>query len=528
VPRVTQRRPNVSISSAILIACLSIQLIGGSAAGAGPANAGVGPAGRAGAGLARTTPELIDRAVRRGEISEARGALYLIWALSSPARLPDVYVSETPWSGTLPLLELRDRVPALGDSPAAGLARSALRGRTFDCPGTRGSLPQTKATNNFYIQYKRSALKGLSIAKYAGALETTWKVEIGRFGWAKPPRDPVSYPRGGRYPVRIEDLGQGLYGYVAGTHFARNNPSTPWNDKDALASCMVLNDDYRIFPGSPLDALRATAAHEFNHSIQFGYGALTGFGNVSGVMVEGLATEMEDEVFDGSNDSNNYLWPEFTLPMGRYTKSPYPYWMVFRAMAERFGTGQRNGSEAVFQVFWEQISKGASTNLVALGKGLKAKNMTLAGAYHNASIALRFLVNCSTTARSYCLEEGPSYATASGPNSDDTALGPVDSLTRQIPNNYALNWIGLPAGGGAIDLTVTHDSGDGVLRVSVACLTGSGVRVFPVGTATASANAAATVDTSSCDDATAVISNVKQTSPSPRSITRTDYTIQTA
>ncbi|MDQ3209786.1 MAG: hypothetical protein M3Q20_01195, partial [Actinomycetota bacterium] len=155
MPRVTQRRSNVSIASAILIACLLIQLIGGSAAGAGPANAGVGPAGRAGAGLARTTPELIDRAVRRGEISEARGALYLIWALSSPARLPDAYVSEAPWSGTLPLLELRDRVPALGDSPAAGLARSALRSRTFDCPGTRGSLPQTKATNNFYIQYKR-------------------------------------------------------------------------------------------------------------------------------------------------------------------------------------------------------------------------------------------------------------------------------------------------------------------------------------------------------------------------------------
>jgi len=509
---------------------MSIQLIGGSAAGGSVAGAEPTNAGRVRVGLAPTTPELIDRAVRRGEISEARGALYLTWALSSPTRLPEAYVSLTPWSGTLPLLQLHERLPALGHSPVAAAARRALRGRTFDCPGTRGSLPQSRATNNFYIQYKRSALRGLSISKYAGALERAWAIEIGRFGWAKPPRDPVSYPRGGRYPVRVEDLGQGLYGYVAGTRFARNNPSTSWNDRDALASCMVLNDDYRIFPGTPLDALRATAAHEFNHSIQFGYGSLTGFGNVTGVMVEGLATQMEDEVFDGSDDSYNYLWPEFTLPMGRYTKLPYPYWVVFRAMTERFGDGRRNGSEAVFQVFWEQISKGASTNLAALAKGFKAKGTNLATAYHDASIALRFLVNCSTTLRRYCLEEGPVYPTGPRINdpSDHAALGPADSLARQIPNDYALNWIGLPTGGGAIDLTVTHDSGAGILRVSVACLSGSGVTVLPVGTATSSADAAATVDTGSCDEATAVISNVKQTSPSPRSITRTDYTIQTA
>ena len=68
-------------------------------------------------------------------------------------------------------------------------------------------------------------------------------------------------------------------------------------------------------------------------------GALTGFGKVSDVMVEGLATWMEDEVFDASNDSYNYLWPGFTSPMGRYSASPYPCWVVFRAMTGRFGSG---------------------------------------------------------------------------------------------------------------------------------------------------------------------------------------------
>jgi hypothetical protein len=480
-------------------------------------------------GLRPATPELIERAVRRGEISEARGALYLAWAFTAPSRLPDTYVSETPWSGTLPLLRLRERLPALGDARAAVAARIQLRGRTFSCPGTRGSLPQTKSTSHYYVQYRASALQALSIGQYATALETAWKTEIGRFGWAKPPPDPVSYPPGRRYPVRIENLGAGLYGYVAGTRLARDNPSTLWNDRDAVATCMVLNKNFGLFPGTPLDALHATAAHEFNHSIQFGYGALAGADRASDVMAEGLATQMEDEVFDSSNDSYNYLWPDFATPMGRYTKSPYPYWVVFRAMAERFGSGERNGSEAVYQAFWEQIGRGNATNLAALAKAFKSKHTTLAEAYHAAAIALRFLADCSSTPRKYCLDEGPAYEAAAGPNDDHATLGGApDSLSRAIPNDFALNWIGLPTAAGT-DLMVTNDSGKGVLRVGVACLAGDAVSVTPIGTATRSDDAARSgLDLSGCDAASAVISNVKMTAATPSSITRTDYTIATA
>ncbi len=511
------RRP---IASLVILGAVASWLIQPAAmpAAAAPARPALRPA----------TPELIERAVRRGEISEAEGALYLTWAFTAPARLPESYVSDTPWSGTLPLLRLRERLPALGDAPAAVAARTELRGSAFACPGTSGSLPQTRSTSNFYVQYKASALQGLSVGSYTTALETTWTTEIGRFGWAKPPADPVSYPPGRRYPVRIENLGTGLYGYVAGTRVAGNNPSTPWNDRDAVASCMVLNRDFGPFPGTPLDALRATAAHEFNHSIQFGYGALGGAGKAGDVMVEGMATWMEDEVFDSSNDSYNYLWPQFAQPMGRYTKSPYPYWVVFRAMAERFGSGDRNGSEAVYQTFWEQVGKGNSTNLEALAKAFKAENTTLADAYHGAAIALRFLADCSSTPRKYCLDEGPAYALSAGPNDDHATLGAApDSISRTIPNDFALNWIGLPTAAGT-DLTVTHDGGRGVLRVAVACLESGSVSVTPAGTATPSGDAAASnLDLSGCDAASAVISNVKLTAATPSSITRTDYTIET-
>lgn len=514
-----RRSITVTVTFAVLVATASILPWQAAAADPAPARARMHPA----------TPELIERAARRGEISEAQAAIYLTWAFTAPDEVPEAYVSETPWSGTLPLLRLRERVAALGDSPTALAARSELRGATFACPGTSGSLPNRRSSAHFHIQYKPSALQGLTIARYASALETTWATEIGTFKWAKPPRDPVSAPPGGRYPVRVENLGAGLYGYVTSTRLVGNNPATPWKDRDAAASCMVLNRNFDQFPGSALDALRATAAHEFNHSIQFGYGALHGFGNVTDVMVEGLATQMEDEVFDTSNDSYNYLWPAFTSPMGRYGASPYPYWVVFRAMAERFGTGVRGGAEDVYQVFWEQISRGASTNLAALGKGFKASGTTLGKAYHDASIALRFLRNCSATARRYCLEEGQSYASARGPNTDHASLGAGPaSLTRRIPNDYALNWIGLPTGG-PFDLSVAHDGGAGVLRVSIACRSGGGVTVTPVGTATSSGDAGVTgFDPSACSEVSAVISNVRQTAPSPRSVTRSRYTISTS
>jgi hypothetical protein len=477
--------------------------------------------------VAPTTPRLIDAAVRRGEISEAQGALYLSYAFTAPSLVPDAFRSSAPWDGTLPLVELKATLDRLGDAPAAGTARALLRGPSFNCPNFTADKPQQVSTKHFYIQYSRPKLRGLTIGRYAAALEQTWTTEIARFGWAKPPRDPVSYPKHGRYPVRVERLGNGLYGYVSSTRLAGNNPATTWNEHDAVASCMVLNQDYRPFPGTPKDAMEATAAHEFNHSIQFGYGALSGFGSVTTVMVEGGATWMEDEVFDGANDNWNYLWPDFTRPMGVYRVFPYPYWVVFRAMTEPFGTGTRNGGEAIFQTFWEQISKQASTNLVALDKGFKANGSSLARAYHDASIALRFHEGCVATAAPYCLEEGPNYPVGTGQPADLFTLAGTDQATgRKIANDFALNWVGLPTMNG-IDLTIDVTAGQGILRASVACLTGDTVTVQSVGDATLSSDATTTVNAGGCNQVSVVISNVKRTAPSPAAITRTTYTITT-
>jgi hypothetical protein len=485
------------------------------------------------AAMEPATPDLIASAVGRGEITEAQGALFLSYAFTAPDQLPADYRSSTPWSGTLPLLELEQTLEDLGRAPAAVEARSALRAASFNCGGFDASKPDSKATRHFYLQYERSAIRKLSVKGYAAALETTWKTEITRFGWAAPPKDPVSNPPGGRYPVRIEYLAGGLYGFVTGTHYAahRNNPATPWNEHDAVASCMVLNQNFGPFPGTPTNAMRATVAHEFNHSIQFGYGALGGFGNVDDVFVEGGATWMEDEVFDTSNDNYNYLWPSFTTPMGKYAKFPYPYWIVFRAMTERFGTGTANGGSTIFRTFWEQLSKEASTNLAALDAGFAAKGSSLAEAYHDASIALRFLRNCAATARPYCLEEAKAYRNRTrGASKDLFSLSASSTRTgRQIANDFALNWVGLPTVSG-LDLSVTHQGGSGFLEVSIACRTGNAVTVMSVDSATPADPVASVTgyDGSGCDEVSAVISNVKMTSASPSSVTKTTYDIETS
>ena len=399
-----------------------------------------------------------------------------------------------------------------------------------------GTLPGLRLTPHFYIQYNPAGLVGLGIGAYASALERVWNTEVTSFGWAAPPRNTATPATGGRYPVRVQRLGIQLYGYVTSTRLVGNNPHTAWADRDAMASCMVLNQNYTSFPGTPTTAMHATTAHEFNHSLQFGYGALNGATRVKGVWVEGGATWMEDEVFDSANDNYNYLWPDLRKPLPLYTPSfPYPYWVVFRAMTEQYGTGTANGGQTIFKYFWEQLSRNASTNTNAFRRAFVTEGTTMAQAYHDAGIALRFDVGCGgTTAEPYCLEEGPAYVDAAGPPPTDAGLNAVgDDAALTAANDFATRWVDLPAGhvSDVYPVSVDVDPGDlGLLMVSLVCLTGSDVTVTSLGTASQSAGVTTTTDydASGCDQATAVISNVRETSTSPATRTLTGFDISTA
>jgi hypothetical protein len=500
----------------------------------GAARAGISaPSTHARVRVRPTTPELIARAVAAGRITQSDGASYLTWAFTAPGRVPAAYRSDTAWDGTVPLLQLTRMATTLPAGPALATVRAGVATlTTLPCNGANTKLPDRAWTKHFFIEFNRKRLDGVMIGGYATALQTTWRTEVDRFGWPAPPKDPREPVPGGRYLARIQALPTYLYGYVTGTSFVGNNPATPWRDRDAYASCMVLNQNMAHF-GKPLGAMRATVAHEFNHSLQFGMGALTGPTNVKPVWVEGGATWMEDEVFTGSNDNYNYLtssYPDLRKSMPLFSPSfPYPYFIVFRAMTEQYGgTGTAHGGQRIMRYFWEQLSKNASTNTDAFKAAFHSVGSSLAVAYHNAGIALRFQMSCSPggTHRPYCLKEAAGYRRAHGANTDNTLAGMGTPLSSSIANDFATMWVGLPASGSyPVTLSVT-DGGAGLLKTSIVCREGSKLIVSNVGTATKTAPIAVpTYSAAGCDEVTAVISNAAETSASPQHKTVTSYTL---
>lgn len=473
-----------------------------------------------------TTPDLIEADVANGVISEETGYLYLSYALFDYESLPEAYHSNVPWSGTSYILQLQE---AVAEMPASSTTTKINIALTGTCGSSNASLPSTQNTTHFHVEYG-SIGGGLSIGDYATSLETTWTTEIDSFGWAAPPVLGSNPPPGNRYHVRVDNLGGGLYGYVTtgGVHagFVGNNPNTPWNDGDAFASCMVLNDDYSGFPGSSQQALDATTAHEFNHSIQFGYGALSGGNSAEDVFVEGGATWMEDEVFDAANDNYNYLWPNFGMCMGEYTASPYPYWITFRGLTEQYGAGTPGGGEQIMQDFLEETSKGSSENLAALNVALQNKGSNLADAYHNYAIAVKFNKSCGGGySYPYCFEEGANYVSARGQTVVHGNVGSVEgSYSGNVQDNYALNWVNLPTSGGPYNAYLLN-LGGGQLRGSIVCDTGSTLTVTPLDMVAGAAETAVAgnYDPAGCSSVVAVITNQNQTAANPSSCTQRSY-----
>ena len=240
------------------------------------------------------TPELIERAEQGGQLGRSRADLYRAYALAAPERLPAAFRSAAPWDGTLTLLEVRRDLPTLRQAEREKIqALLAPQAQGPSCSSESSNQTSTHTTTHFHITYD-GVDAGLTVAGYAASLEDSWQTEVDSFGWAAPPIFAANPAPGNRYHVRIDDLGPGLYGFVSpqGTYagFVGNNPATAWDDADAYASCMVLNRDYSGFPSTPQASLDSTTAHEFNHSIQFGYGALAGANTPDDVFVEGGAT----------------------------------------------------------------------------------------------------------------------------------------------------------------------------------------------------------------------------------------------
>ena len=145
----------------------------------------------------------------------------------------------------------------------------------------------------------------------------TWATEIGELGYRAPLSDLDSFENGGdgRLDIYLADVGaEALFGWCTS-----DDPAS-YATYRVSAFC-VIDEDYtnRAFGIDPLPALKATAAHEFFHAVQFGYDWLEDLW-----LMEGTAAWIEDEVFDGVNDNLRYARQAQPDRLARHAGRPRP------------------------------------------------------------------------------------------------------------------------------------------------------------------------------------------------------------
>lgn len=169
-------------------------------------------------------------------------------------------------------------------------------------------------------------------------------VSINKFGWAAPPPDG---DLGGNalYDVYLENLFENeeedAAGYVVSLEpesIVGDNPNTPdVVETNASISFMALDKSYggaSIENKEALQELQSIAAHEYLHSIQFGYD-----GEESAEWLwEASAEWMMEEVYPENNSAD--LWEAYESPdfaPDAEDTDWYGQWLFFRFISERYG-----------------------------------------------------------------------------------------------------------------------------------------------------------------------------------------------
>ncbi len=494
-----------------------------------------------------TTPQLLDAAYARGEISADERIRYLAYALYERDSLPAKFDSPHGWYGTSVLRELRDahEDSSLSRATAGELDRLFNSRAATTCDAEDAAFETT--STHFYYNYD-TIEGGLSINDYITSMEGAFAKIVTEYGWAQPPlctaEDVIEGgcdfanelgDDGGLFPVLVAAIGSTTFGYVAGYQGAGDyagvvgdNPNTAAVETVAKASCMVLNADFSQFPeNTPLENLDATTSHEYVHAVQNGYGD-PGVDDAEEDILwyESVAAYFEDEMNDAANTANLYLWPETTNCLGDWPKggdpfgiSEYSNFIFFRHLAENTGGANvADGGENTIQQLWVNIGAGQS-GLVALNNALQAATpaTTLDDAFHNYSIAVKSSKSCGGGYDApYCFEEGATYVASNGdlPPAQGTISTSPDSYAGSVSDHYAINYVALPDSGQyTVSLDNTAGSGIGVLRASVVCDTGAGYDVTPLSAdVSAGQSASASIDAASCSaGVTLVISNIGTT-----------------
>ncbi|MCB9134569.1 MAG: hypothetical protein H6636_04030 [Anaerolineales bacterium] len=192
------------------------------------------------------------------------------------------------------------------------------------------------------------------VEQVGAAMELSWQVEIVQLGWAAPPSDG-GVGGDARYDVYLKNIyGDGTAGYTDGGYRSTtvgDNPNTPVIENDASYSYITIDNDFREDQTlGAYELMQVTAAHEFNHAIQFGYDG----NEPADWLWEASATWMEDMVYDDINDGVYYLDAVFGDPGACQIAEEsrggdyhwYGMWIFIQYISEQYGP-------EVIRTIWE-------------------------------------------------------------------------------------------------------------------------------------------------------------------------------
>lgn len=372
--------------------------------------------------------DALTRALDQGRISEAEYALHRARSLfrlgAVRAEFGNVHRAD-PHSATMILRDLALRLRSLSgeerDIGEAILARPT-QGGTVDPYVEYTAAEETPIeSTNFRIHYVASGPHAATATEAATAstvMEEVWTKEITIMGWREPKADGTLGGGTNKFDVYLGNVGaEGIYGYCA------NDPGQ--TTKEQTGYC-VLDDDFVEFPPDPAKARKVTAAHEFNHAIQFAYDVAE-----DSWLFEATATWMEDEVYDDVNDNYQYLSsgqlgrPQTPAdvfgPSGEDVFAPYGNFIWMRYLSETFGP------DAVEDV-WERAAATGVYSLEAIAAMLAVEGATTTPTLNNFADGFAdFAARNADPSAFY--EEGANYEVASPTKPQKSHLVSTTSAT---------------------------------------------------------------------------------------------------
>lgn len=315
---------------------------------------------------------------------------------------------------------------------------------------------QTLQTNDFLVHYTLEGDDELSreYAESVGiALQEIYDIQIGQMGWSEPIRDDD-----GLYRVFIADAG-GSLGVAYPVEVVFDNPNTAdVRETEAARAIFLVENDFLGLgkEASPHSLMRATATHEFNHIVQYGYDAEEELG----WLYELTASWIETVTVGADQDATDYVETDFRSPHTCWTTTDggfnYSQWTLLQSIADV------HGNDMIVR-FWE--SSVANEGFETMAAPLRQAGTSI------PDVIQRW--RAQNFARDYNL--APHFNVTVAPRASISDTGPWQSKggLEQLGANY----IELDLDG-ALEISIDGDDGLEVMAMGV---TDENVDIVPLG-----------------------------------------------